>query len=176
LAWSACGLAFVLAGLAVVLAILNGLEAQTLFADFLPGLALDAIAFATLGAVIASRRPDHRIGWLLCTIGLGAGLGALGGQYARYGLITEPGMVVGAALASWWGCVGVDHRFRPACPNAVTAVPNWPRAIPALALRDVVAGSGHGGRGRHRRHQSGAIQSARAARGEPAGHPGARVE
>jgi hypothetical protein len=103
LAWSACGLAFVLAGLAVVLAIFNGLDARTLFADFLPGLALDAIAFATLGAVIASRRPDHRIGWLLCTIGLGAGLGALGGQYARYGLITEPGMVVGAALASWWG-------------------------------------------------------------------------
>jgi hypothetical protein len=42
LAWSAYGLAFMLAGLAVSLGILNGLDARTLFSDHLPGLSLDA--------------------------------------------------------------------------------------------------------------------------------------
>jgi hypothetical protein len=99
-----------LALLADWLAILNGLDAQTLFSGFLPGLTLDAIAFSTLGALVASHRPGHRIGWLLCAAGFGAGLEALAGEYARYGLLTHPGVLPGAPIAGWfasWGWVMV---------------------------------------------------------------------
>jgi hypothetical protein len=41
--------------------------------------ALGALAFPTVGAIVASRRSDNRLGWLLLGIGLSFGLSAVGG-------------------------------------------------------------------------------------------------
>lgn len=110
-AWSACGLASALAACSVGLAILNDLDAQALFAHHLPGLALDAVAFSILGAMIASRRPEHRIGWLLCAAGVGAGLEALASQYGRYGFITLAGALPAAEIAAWFAAWGYLPTF-----------------------------------------------------------------
>jgi signal transduction histidine kinase len=63
-----------------------------------------SLAFASVGALIVARRPDNRIGWLLCVEGVINGVGALATQYARYTLQTDPGVLPGglwARLGSW---------------------------------------------------------------------------
>jgi hypothetical protein len=58
---------------------------------------LAALSAATVGAVVASRRPRHPVGWLLLATGLtmAADLGVNG--YVRYGLVTRPGSLPGAS-------------------------------------------------------------------------------
>jgi hypothetical protein len=66
-------------------------------------LALSAMPRIVLlaGVLIVRHHPRHRVGWLLCATGLGNGLFAWSGQYARYALITQPGSVPGGELAFW---------------------------------------------------------------------------
>ena len=69
-----------------------------------PGFeALLALVFASVGAVIASRRPDNRIGAILGAVGVMAGLLMLAGQYARIGIVVHPGSLPGAIWAAWLG-------------------------------------------------------------------------
>ena len=58
------------------------------------------LGVATVGAVVASRRPHHPVGWLLLTIGLlpNASMPAL--AYANYGLAASPGALPGARWAA----------------------------------------------------------------------------
>jgi hypothetical protein len=51
-----------------------------------------AIAFSLVGAVIAHRRPRHRLGWIFCTVGLSHGLVTFTSEYALYALWTAPGV------------------------------------------------------------------------------------
>lgn len=91
---------------AVALTLLNQLDWQMAFADFVPGLTLDALTFSTVGALIITRRPAQPIGWLFCVSALGASLEVLAGEYARYGLLTQPGSLTGAAIAAWFSAWG----------------------------------------------------------------------
>jgi signal transduction histidine kinase len=61
------------------------------------------LAFSVVGALIASRRPDNPIGWILCGVGLSFALGGLAGEYATYALITEPGSLPGGHVMAWLG-------------------------------------------------------------------------
>ncbi len=66
---------------------------------------LSAVSAVTAGAVLASRRPHHPVGWLLLAFGLvPQALSAAAEGYARYGLLTQPGTLPGteqlATLAS----------------------------------------------------------------------------
>ena len=45
-----------------------------------------ALAYGTVGAIIAFRLPGHRIGWLFSLIGLLSALNGLTYAYAEYGL------------------------------------------------------------------------------------------
>jgi len=58
-------------------------------------------AFPAMGALIALRRPDNLIGWLLLWVGGQAGLLVLGASYARYALVYREGSFPGATLAAW---------------------------------------------------------------------------
>jgi hypothetical protein len=63
-------------------------------------------AFATIGALLMSRYPQHPVGWIFMTIGLGTALGNLTQQYAIYTLFTDadsalPGGVAAAWLGGW---------------------------------------------------------------------------
>jgi hypothetical protein len=52
---------------------------------------LTAVSAATAGAVVASRRPGHPVGWLLLAFGLVAqALTGVAEGYARYGLLVRP--------------------------------------------------------------------------------------
>jgi hypothetical protein len=57
--------------------------------------------FSVVGAVIATRRPENRVGWLML---IGGALNAFGQgaqQYAIWGLVRHPGSLPGADIASW---------------------------------------------------------------------------
>src|SRR5215216_5684130 len=63
--------------------------------DLRPGVA--AVTAATVGAVLASRRPGHPVGWLLLAFGLvPQALSGAAEGYARYGLLARPGTLPGA--------------------------------------------------------------------------------
>jgi hypothetical protein len=50
---------------------------------------------ATVGAVLASRRPRHPVGWLLLGIALSLSATAATAQYFVYGLLVRPGALPG---------------------------------------------------------------------------------
>jgi hypothetical protein len=60
--------------------------------------ALAAVIAATVGAVVAGRRPRHPVGWLLLAMGLSVSLSAVGSSYKWHGLVARPGTL---PAASW---------------------------------------------------------------------------
>jgi hypothetical protein len=54
------------------------------------------VSAATIGAVVASRRPDHRVGWLLVALGLALAATLFAFSYTRYGLVARPGALPAA--------------------------------------------------------------------------------
>jgi hypothetical protein len=67
---------------------------------------LGSLSVASVGAVLASRRPRHPVGWLLLALGLLVAAGVATG-YARYGLLVRPGTLPGAAYAAAYNSVGL---------------------------------------------------------------------
>jgi hypothetical protein len=62
-----------------------------------------SLAYATVGALIVSRLPRHRVGWLFVVSGLLLALNGLSYSYATYGLYATDGGVPGltAAVLGW---------------------------------------------------------------------------
>jgi hypothetical protein len=61
---------------------------------------LAGLIAATVGAVLASRRPRHPVGWLLLTLGLSVPAYFVTDGYARYGLLAHPGALPLARYAA----------------------------------------------------------------------------
>jgi hypothetical protein len=62
----------------------------------------------TVGAVLASRRPRHPVGWLLLAFGLSLSVGGVAPAYAAYGLLARPGALPAAsAVARYWPALTV---------------------------------------------------------------------
>ncbi len=59
------------------------------------------LAFSTLGAVIVTRHPENRIGWLFCAIGLLEIVEPFAAYYAVYTLWVQPGSLPGGLAAAW---------------------------------------------------------------------------
>jgi hypothetical protein len=55
--------------------------------------ALAMVSAATVGAVLASRRPAHPVGWLLLALGLSLGAASVTNGYAGYALLARPGVL-----------------------------------------------------------------------------------
>ncbi len=69
-----------------------------------------AVPFATVGAVVASRRPENPVGWLFIAFGAAAAIRFTGSQYATYALLTHPGSLpAGDLIASF-----AVHLWHPA--------------------------------------------------------------
>jgi hypothetical protein len=60
-------------------------------------------SFSTVGAMIASRRPENPLGWIFCAMGLAFVLAVFLGNYAEYALVVSPGSLPGATTAAWTG-------------------------------------------------------------------------
>jgi hypothetical protein len=104
LAWSLWALSLALTALALLLLALNLSKPNTHIFDWWFGNTLSVID-VTVGATVASRRPENPIGWLLLLSGLAIIINHFSAQYAIYALLAQPGSLpVGEALAwiaSW---------------------------------------------------------------------------
>src|SRR5206468_11684715 len=76
-----------------VLAALNTSRIGTAKVGLSAVLAAGVLLYAASGHLIASRRPDNAIGWLLGSISLSLAVSMFAEQYAVYGLKTAPGAV-----------------------------------------------------------------------------------
>ncbi len=101
LPWLLWAVSLLLAALGLLLAVLGGLDLTGIFARFLAVNALTAVTFATAGSLIVSRRPENRIGWMLCAIVLLSAGEAFAGPYARYALLIRPAALPAGPLAAW---------------------------------------------------------------------------
>jgi hypothetical protein len=86
---------FALFGIALGLANGHGLSGDA------AGSAALALSFSTAGAVLAWRRPDNIIGWMLLVQGVSGSLDAFTFEYADYAYFTAPGAVPFGSLVSW---------------------------------------------------------------------------
>jgi hypothetical protein len=101
LAWSVCALSLVLTALSLLLLVLNLSHSGDNVFDYWIADTTVAVAFSTVGAIIASRRPGHSVGWLFCAIGFLAGVDHFCGEYAIYTLLTQPDSLSGGEAAAW---------------------------------------------------------------------------
>ncbi len=99
LAWSlwAVTLAFVACGL--FLGVAARPEAP-LYAYWLECTLINP-TFATLGALIVSRRPGNVIGWIFCVTGVVGGIQMFSGQYATVALLSGDTRLSGGAIVGW---------------------------------------------------------------------------
>jgi hypothetical protein len=73
---------------------------------------VNGLAFATVGALVAIRRPEHPVGWLLLGAGLVGALQLVTGEYAA-AFLAASGASSAVAVAAWvsyqaqWAVVGV---------------------------------------------------------------------
>jgi hypothetical protein len=89
LAWAVCTLSLTLTALNFLLIAMN-VSLNTPAYVFWPELTSLAVGYSVIGAIIASRLPNHPIGWLCCAIGLIAAVDHFAGEYAVYALLAQP--------------------------------------------------------------------------------------
>jgi hypothetical protein len=58
-------------------------------------------AVLVVGLVVASRRPENRIGWLFLAAGLALGLSGFSNRYALHALVADPGSWPAGRAAAW---------------------------------------------------------------------------
>jgi hypothetical protein len=68
---------------------------------FWPELTSLAVGYSVIGAIIASRLPNHPIGWLCCAIGLIAAVDHFAGEYSLYALVAQPHPLPGGRAMLW---------------------------------------------------------------------------
>jgi hypothetical protein len=102
LAWSVWLLCVVLISFALLFYFLSSPTPEThtppALTAFLRALSL---AFPTVGALVASRRPENPIGWIFCGTGLLYGVQAFASGYADYALLGYTGSLPGGELMDW---------------------------------------------------------------------------
>jgi hypothetical protein len=102
LAWFLWALSVTFAGLGLLFLFLNG-SFEDLLDESLGIDAVLALAFPTVGAIIASRRPENAVGWIFCAIGLCGGASIFFTQYGIYTLVTNPDSLPAGVISTWIG-------------------------------------------------------------------------
>jgi hypothetical protein len=101
LAWSLWALCVALAAIAVLLALLTQPGSTKSSSNWGVFLSMSLLVYPTVGAFLASRRPENLIGWLLCTIGLLFVIEGFALVYAGYALSVESDSLPGEQIALW---------------------------------------------------------------------------
>jgi MFS family permease len=124
-------------------------ELTQLGASTIPYVAAVVIA-ATVGAVLASRRPSHPVGWLLLALALSVSSSGVADGYARHGLVARPGALPGAHWVAVFspatlylalGCVGFILLLTPtgSLPSPSPGWRWWARVAAAAPVGFLVA-------------------------------------
>ncbi len=100
LAWSLWALAVALTALSLLLLTLNLSHPDTHAFDWWLGNALVVID-VTVGAIVASRRPENPVGWLLCLSGVATSTSTFASQYAIYALLAQPNSLPAGEGMAW---------------------------------------------------------------------------
>ena len=98
LAWSLCAASVAGIGGLLVLKVLNG-SADLRSAP----LAAAPLAFLVVGALVAARQQRNPVGRQLLAVGVFGTAGLFGESYARYALVTAPGLLPGGLYGVWLG-------------------------------------------------------------------------
>ena len=100
LAWSVCALSLALTALSFLLIALSLPQNAPISFYWLEPAAI-AVGYSIIGAVIASRLPNHPVGWLCCAIGFMGANQDFSGEYAVYALLVQPNPLPGARAMLW---------------------------------------------------------------------------
>src|SRR5215217_8492027 len=101
LAWSLWGLSLTLTVVALLLLALNLSHPHTHIVDNWLDSTLNAVFFSTVGAIVASRRPENPVGWLLCLYGFAQTIDHFSAQYAIYALLAQPNSLPAGEAMAW---------------------------------------------------------------------------
>ena len=144
LAWSLWALVFGLTGLSLLLLALNRSHPNTPTFDWWLGNSIVVID-ATVGAIVASRRPENPVGWLLCLSGVAVSTSSFASQYAIYALLAEPGSLPAGEAMAWvaaWQLPimnGLQVSYLLLFPTGRLPSKRW-RPVAWLTVAFVVAG------------------------------------
>lgn len=134
-AWILCTFTLVVLAAGIWLGLVNGATAADL--SWLPFVA----ACALVGGLISSQRPTLLIGWLFGLSAVSFALMQLTGEYALYGLVTNPGSLPAARAAVWpqsWlplpGIVSVAVFLPLLFPDGRALSPRWRTVIRVLVV------------------------------------------
>lgn len=100
LAWGMWAVSVLAAALSLVLARANEPVSSSWSMALISAL---VFAFSTVGALVASRRPENPIGWLFCSGALLWIVGELALEYGVYALISAPAELPGGEWMVWFG-------------------------------------------------------------------------
>jgi hypothetical protein len=146
LAWSVCVLSLGLTTLSLVLLMRSWSYPNVHVFDYWVENTMVAVVFSTVGAVVASRRPNHPVGWLFCIVGFVGGIRHLGAEYAIYSLLVSHGSLPGGAAAAWVSSwmwvphVGLMVFLGLLFPNGLLPTPRW-RPFAWFVVVAIVVGS-----------------------------------
>jgi hypothetical protein len=100
LAWSLWALSVALITLSLLLLALIRSHPGTHVFDWWLGNSTIAID-VTVGAIVASRRPENPVGWLLCISGVATSTSSFTSQYAIYVLLAQPNSLPAGEAMAW---------------------------------------------------------------------------
>ena len=100
LAWTLWALTVVLTALSLFLLVLNLRYPNTPIPNYWLGNVLVVID-ATVGAIVASRRPENPVGWLLCLSGVGVSTSTFTSLYAVYAQLARNGTLPAGEASAW---------------------------------------------------------------------------
>src|SRR5215204_1634241 len=101
LAWALCALSLALTALSLLLLILNLSYPNTHLYDPWLDNTITAVFYPTVGALVASRRPENPVGWLLCLYGVAISIGYVCAEYAIYALLAQPNSLPASEAPVW---------------------------------------------------------------------------
>jgi len=99
--WSLWALSVGMTALSLLLLVLNLSHPDVHVYDYWLENTLSAVLFSTVGAVVASRRAENPVGWLLCLLDLAFSIGHFSSQYAINAQLAQPDLLPAGQALAW---------------------------------------------------------------------------